>query len=71
MQTIRIYVGGVDGISGELIIPEMSTLLRRQNGIGKGQDYMLPGIESREHLRVVILSLPEMDQRDRFESVGI
>ncbi|OJA21656.1 hypothetical protein AZE42_09322, partial [Rhizopogon vesiculosus] len=30
---IRIYVGGVNGISGEPMIPNMATLLKRQNGI--------------------------------------
>lgn len=40
---IRIFIGGVDGISGELIIPDTATLLRRQNGqgIGKRQDYVV------------------------------
>jgi len=38
---IRIYVGGVNGISGEPMIPNMATLLKRQNGIKKKQDYVV------------------------------
>ncbi|KAF8527726.1 hypothetical protein BDD12DRAFT_904027 [Trichophaea hybrida] len=37
---IRIYVGGVNGITGEPMIPNMATLLKRQNGI-KNQDYVV------------------------------
>ncbi|OJA13312.1 hypothetical protein AZE42_12741, partial [Rhizopogon vesiculosus] len=38
---IRIYVGGVNGISGEPMIPNMATLLKRQNGIEKKKDYIV------------------------------
>ncbi|KAG1727291.1 uncharacterized protein EDB91DRAFT_1253979 [Suillus paluster] len=38
---IRIYVGGVNGITGEPMIPNMATLLKRQNGVEKKQDYII------------------------------
>lgn len=38
---IRIYVGGVNGITGEPMIPNMATLLKRQNGVEKTQDYIV------------------------------
>ncbi|KAG1724617.1 ubiquitin family-domain-containing protein [Suillus lakei] len=38
---IRIYVGGVNGITGEPMIPNMTTLLKRQNGVEKKQDYIV------------------------------
>ena len=38
---IRIYIGGVNAITGEPMIPNMATLLKRQNGIGKKQDYVV------------------------------
>jgi len=38
---LRIYVGGVNAITGEPMVPDMSTLLRRQNGIEKKQDYVV------------------------------
>jgi hypothetical protein len=37
---IRIYVGGVNGITGEPMIPTTATLLNRQNGI-KRQNYVV------------------------------
>ncbi|KAG2126067.1 hypothetical protein DEU56DRAFT_892141 [Suillus clintonianus] len=37
---IRIYIGGVNSISGEPMIPNMATLLKRQNGVAKKQDYI-------------------------------
>jgi hypothetical protein len=41
---IRIYVGGVNGITGEPMIPNMATLLKRQNGVERKQDYVVvPG----------------------------
>ncbi|KAJ8587983.1 hypothetical protein M405DRAFT_277481 [Rhizopogon salebrosus TDB-379] len=38
---IRIYVGGVNGITGEPMIPNMASLLKRQNGVEKKQDYII------------------------------
>ncbi|KAG2074939.1 hypothetical protein BDR04DRAFT_1070838 [Suillus decipiens] len=38
---IRIYVGGINGITGEPMIPNMATLLKRQNGVEKKQDYII------------------------------
>jgi hypothetical protein len=38
---IRIYVGGVNGITGEPMIPNMATCLKRQNGIERKQDYIV------------------------------
>ncbi|KAF8244153.1 ubiquitin-domain-containing protein [Wilcoxina mikolae CBS 423.85] len=41
---IRIYVGGVNGVTGEPMIPNMATLLKRQNGIEKKQEsVVVPG----------------------------
>ena len=38
---IRIYVGGVNGITGKPMIPDMATLLKRNNGVEKKQDYVV------------------------------
>ncbi|KAG1767368.1 hypothetical protein EV702DRAFT_1147118 [Suillus placidus] len=38
---IRIYVGGINVITGEPMVPNMATLLERQNGIKKKQDYII------------------------------
>jgi hypothetical protein len=40
---MRIYVGGVDGITGEPMIPNLTTPLRGQNdrSIAKKQDYVI------------------------------
>ncbi|KAG2343895.1 hypothetical protein BDR05DRAFT_1022479 [Suillus weaverae] len=38
---IRIYVGGINVITGEPMVPNMATLLERQNGIKRKQDYII------------------------------
>jgi ubiquitin len=38
---LRVYVGGINAVSGEPMVPDMSTFLRRQNGIEKKQDYVV------------------------------
>ncbi|KAJ6264982.1 hypothetical protein Dda_1136 [Drechslerella dactyloides] len=37
----RIYLGGVNGISGEPMVPNMGTILKKQNEIQKTQDYIV------------------------------
>jgi len=38
---LRVYVGGVNAISGEPMVRDMSMLLRRRNGVEKKQDYIV------------------------------
>lgn len=38
---IKIYLGGVNGISGEPMIPNMATYLRRTNKAARKQDYVV------------------------------
>ena len=38
---IRVFVGGVNGITGEPMVPDMSTLLKARNGVPPKQDYMV------------------------------
>ena len=38
---IRVFVGGVNGITGEPMVPDMSTLLKARNGIPHKQDYVV------------------------------
>lgn len=38
---IRVYTGGVNGITGEPMIPDMSTLLKARNGVPFKQDYVV------------------------------
>jgi hypothetical protein len=61
---IRVYVGGVNGITGEPMIPNMATLLKRQNGIKK-QDYVvlpeqpwLDGIATRPGMVMQFVAVP-------------
>lgn len=37
---IRIFTGGVNGVSGEPVKPNMATILKRLNGIERMQDYL-------------------------------
>ncbi|KAF8417869.1 hypothetical protein EV426DRAFT_720975 [Tirmania nivea] len=38
---IRVFVGGVNGITGEPMVPDMSTLLKARNGVPPKQDYVV------------------------------
>ncbi|KAK6542244.1 hypothetical protein TWF694_006207 [Orbilia ellipsospora] len=38
---IRIFLGGVNGISGEPMVPNMGTVLKKQNGVTNFQDYIV------------------------------
>jgi len=38
---IRVFVGGVNGITGEPMVPDMSTLLKARNGVPIKQDYVV------------------------------
>jgi hypothetical protein len=38
---IRVYCGGVNGISGEPMVPNMATLLKAKNNVRKKQDYIV------------------------------
>ena len=38
---IRVFVGGVNGITGEPMVPDMSTLLKENNGVPPKQDYVV------------------------------
>jgi hypothetical protein len=38
---VRVFLGGVNGASGEPIKANMATILKRLNGVEKSQDYPL------------------------------
>jgi hypothetical protein len=38
---IRVYYGGVNGISGEPMVPNIATLLKAKNNVRKKQDYII------------------------------
>jgi len=38
---IRVFIGGVNGITGEPMVPDMSTLLKARNGVPPKQDYVV------------------------------
>lgn len=38
---IRVFIGGVNGITGEPMVPDMSTLLKSKNGVPPKQDYII------------------------------
>ncbi|RPB20365.1 ubiquitin-domain-containing protein [Terfezia boudieri ATCC MYA-4762] len=38
---IRVFVGGINGITGEPMVPDMSTLLKARNGVPPKQDYVV------------------------------
>lgn len=38
---VKVYVGGVNGISGDPMIPNMATYLKQQNHVARKQDYLV------------------------------
>lgn len=41
LYAIRVFVGGVNGITGEPMVPDMSTILKARNGVPPKQDYVV------------------------------
>lgn len=38
---LKVYVGGINGVSGDPMVPNMATYLKQQNNVPRKQDYLV------------------------------